>query len=280
MNASVNADQTRAWNANEGDSWIKNEEHFNATSRRHTKQLKAGAAVAADDNVLDIGCGCGETTRDFARLASSGATLGIDLSNQMVERARERSRAEGLTNVTFEVADAQVHPFDPEGFSVATSRFGVMFFDDPVAAFVNIRRGLRRDARLALLVWQELARNEWLLAIRKALAAGRDLPAPPAGAPGPFGLADPARVRTILTEAGFRDIDLADVDEPVELGSDADDAYNFFSTTAIAQGMTADLDDDTKAGALAALKQTMTEHDTGEGVLFDSRAWLITATNP
>jgi SAM-dependent methyltransferase len=279
VNASVNVEQRKAWNGDEGDSWTRNEEHFNQTSRRHTARLFDHVALAADDVVLDVGCGCGATTREAARRASSGRALGVDLSGPMLERARERSRDAGLTNVTFEQADAQVHPFTPQSFSVAISRFGAMFFEDPVAAFTNIGRAVQPGARLGLLAWQELGRNEWLSAIRNALAVGRELPAPPVSAPGPFGLADPDAVRKILGEAGFVDVDLADVDEPVELGTDADDAFGFVSTLSITNGMLQGLDDDTRARALAELRTTLAAHETSDGVLLGSHAWLITAVN-
>lgn len=279
MSADVNVEQARAWNGDEADAWIRNEEHLNASSRRHTARLFETVAIAAGDAVLDIGCGCGETTREAARRAASGSALGIDLSTRMIERARERSRAAGITNVTFIRADAQVHPFPPEHFSLAISRFGAMFFEDPVGAFSNIRRSLRTGGRLGLLAWQELRRNEWLSAIRDALAVGRDLPGPRVGAPGPFGLADADAVRHILTEAGFVDIDLTDVAEPVQLGVDAADGFEFVSTLAITNGMLQGLDEETRERALDELRATLAAHETGEGVLLGSRAWLIRAVN-
>src|SRR5207302_11385893 len=108
MSAGVNAEQTRAWNGDEGDSWIRNEEHLNASARRHTACLFETVGIIADDGVLDIWCGCGETTREAARRAASRSALGVDLSQRMIERARERSREDGITNVSFAQADAQV----------------------------------------------------------------------------------------------------------------------------------------------------------------------------
>jgi SAM-dependent methyltransferase len=203
--------------------------------------------------------------------------LGVDLSERMIARARERGHAEGLTNVRFEQADAQVYSFEAQAFDLAISRFGVMFFGDPVAAFRNIGRALRPGGRLALLTWQELSKNEWLLALRGALAMGRTLPEPPAGAPGPFGLADADAVRRILAEAGFEAIALEDLNEPVYLGADAADAYTFVGSLGITGGLLEELDKNTRAQALEALRSTLAAHATAEGVWFDSRAWLITA---
>ena len=144
----ANVEMAKAWEE-EGARWAEQAERYDATVRRHSRRLLEAARISADDRVLDIGCGCGETTRDAARFAASGLVLGVDLSARMIEWARERARAEGLTNVRFEQADAQVYPFEREGFDLAISRFGAMFFADPVAAFRNIGRALRPGGRAA-----------------------------------------------------------------------------------------------------------------------------------
>ncbi len=203
--------------------------------------------------------------------------MGVDLSSRMLALAGERTRAEGITNVEYVQADAQVHRFDEQAFDVAISRFGAMFFADPVAAFRNIGTALRADGRLALLAWQGLMENEWLMEIREALAAGRTLPLPPAGTPGPFGLADPDGVRRILDEAGFTDIELIPLEEQVCFGSDAEDAWSYVGNLGIVKGLSHGLDDATKSKALDQLKQVLTAHETADGVLFNCAAWLITA---
>jgi ubiquinone/menaquinone biosynthesis C-methylase UbiE len=125
--------------------------------------------------------------------SNSITALGVDLSSRMIAEARRRAEAEGVTNVRFEQADAQIYPFDPEAFDVAISRTSAMFFGDPVAAFTNTARALRPGGRLVLLTWQSLPRNEWLLEWTAALTAGRGLPTPPPGAPGPLSLSEPDR---------------------------------------------------------------------------------------
>ena len=174
-----------------------------ASARPHGRLL-AAARLGAADRVLDIGCGTRESTRGAARAAVAGTALGVDLSSRMIARARERTRAEGPANVQFAQGDAQVYPFDGQAFDVALSRFGAMFFADPGAAFRNLARALRPGGRLALLAWQELGKNEWLSALREALAAGRTLPEPRPGEPGAFGLADAAAVRRLLPRPGSR----------------------------------------------------------------------------
>jgi SAM-dependent methyltransferase len=275
--AADNVDQARAWDGDEGEHWTKHEEHYDAAIRRYSPHLLRAAAISPDHRVLDIGCGTGQSTRDAARIALMGSAFGVDLSARMVQRARERAAAESLTNVTFAQADAQVHPFDPEVFDIAISRAGALFFGDPADAFANIARALRPGGRLALLAWQRLERNEWVIAIRDALAAGRVLPAPMMGAPGPFGLADPDKVVPMLAAAGFANIGFEAVNEPIYQGANTEDAFGFVCGTGIAKGLLRDLDDAGRTEALQRLRATMAAHATVEGVLFDSNAWLITA---
>ena len=181
----TNVEMARAWDGEEGARWAEHAERYEATGPRFWERLVATGLIAAADAVLDVGCGTGRATRDAARLASSGSALGVDLSARMLERARERAAAQGVTNVQFLQADAQVHPFQAGAFDVAISNFGAMFFADPVAAFANVEEALRAGGRLGLLVWRELGRNEWVTAVRAAIAMGRQLPEPPPGAPGP-----------------------------------------------------------------------------------------------
>jgi ubiquinone/menaquinone biosynthesis C-methylase UbiE len=153
---------------------------YDAELRLLNQVLRRAYPLRRDDNVLDIGCGTGQTTREAARTAAGGSVVGIDNSAAMIDRARELTEADGLHNVTFVHADAQLHRFPSESFDVAISRFGTMFFSDPVAAFTNIARTLRRDGRLVMMVWQAHERNEWSVAIAHALASeGESLPAAP-----------------------------------------------------------------------------------------------------
>jgi SAM-dependent methyltransferase len=278
LETTANPQQAAAWDGDEGSFWADHEARFDTGIAAHNPRFFAAAAIRPTDRVLDVGCGCGATTRTAARLAWRGSALGLDLSSRMLERARARSSAEGLDNVEFEQADAQVHAFPEGSFDVVISRMGSMFFGNPVAAFHNLATATKPGGRLALLVWQALDDNEWLVAVRTAMADGRDLPTPPPDGPSPFALADPARVRSILGDAGYDAVDLEDVDEPMYLGDDADDATGFLAS--FAGWMIADLDDAGKQRALDALRATMVEHDTGLGVMFRSRAWIVTATRP
>jgi SAM-dependent methyltransferase len=272
----ANIEQAAAWDGHEGDVWTEQAGRYDRAASRIWRRFLDAGVVGEADRVLDVGCGTGGPTRDIARVASRGAVTGIDLSTRMLQLARRRSDEEGLGNVTFVRHDAQVFPFEPRGFDVAMSSFGTMFFSDPVAAFTNIGCGMRPDGTLALLAWRTLHENHWLMALRGALAVGRVLPEPPPDAPTPFSLADPDRVRRILERAGFSDVHLEAIDEPIDLGVDAADALEFSRSMGIVEGLTDGLDPSARGEAVANLAELFREHETDDGVLLGSASWLIT----
>ncbi|WP_236710711.1 class I SAM-dependent methyltransferase [Streptomyces sp. 150FB] len=256
---------------------------YDAELRLHNEHFRAAARVGSRDRVLDIGCGTGQTTREAARGAVAGSALGVDISAPMLERARRLSDDQGPPNVTYQQADAQVHRFSPTHFDLCISRFGTMFFADPVAAFTNIGRALRPTARLVLLVWQDRDRNEWASAIRRSLTGGTatptatPTPTPPAPGPDAFSLADPSITEGILAAAGFTDVSFTDVHEPVYYGPDSATAFDNVLRLLKFQDLLADLDAATAEQARTRLRATLAAHDTGSGVYFDSRAWIVTA---
>ena len=270
----ANPEQAAAWDGSEGEHWTAQADRYDAASRRYDPHLLAAAEITATSAVLDVGCGAGVSSRDAARIALDGRILGIDLSSSLVEEARRRSG--GLPNAAFVTGDAQVHAFPESAFDVAISRFGAMFFTDPVAGFANIARALRPGGRLALLAWRELERNPWVAEIRAALAAGRALPEPVPGTPGPFGLADPGAARAWLTEAGYVDVELSEVREPMYLGANTEDAFSFVRGLGLARGLLAGLPGPAAQEALDILRKRLAAHATPDGVLLGSSAWLIT----
>ncbi len=271
----TNANQAAAWDGGEGQYWAAQAERFDRSVRPHHERMMARAAIRAEERVLDVGCGNGETACDAARAASQGRVLGVDLSQAMLEVARQRASSAGLANVEFVHADAQVHPFPPGGFDVVLGRCAAMFFGDQPAAFANLARALRPDGRLVLLTWQDVERIEWFHEFMGALAVGRSMPTPPPGAPHPFSLADPERVRGLLGEAGFVDVVLEPSEAPMWFGEDVDDAQQF--VLGLLGWLLNDLDDDRRGLALANLRRTMEAHRTEAGVAYDSAAWIVSA---
>ena len=251
-------------------------DNYDTELRRLNDRFRAATGIHRTDCVLDIGCGAGQTSRDAARAALAGKVLGVDISEQLLERARERTAAEGLHNVTYELGDAQVHPFVPKQFDVIISRFGTMFFADPVAAFSNIARAARSEARLVILVWQSHDRNEWAIAVDAALTQGKPTPGPAHGA-NPFSLAQPGELESILGAAGFSSVGFEDVYEPVFYGPDAASAYEIVCSMSMTRDVLSRLDTSEARSARARLRRLLASHETSQGVAFDSRAWLVTA---
>ena len=250
---------------------------YDAELRRHNAVLRRAFGVQLRDRVLDIGCGTGQTTREAARTAQAGNALGVDISAPAIERARELARAAGLRNVTFEHANAQVHRLPQERFDLAISRFGTMFFDDPDAAFANIRRALRQAGRLVMMVWQGHERNEWDVTIRQSLGAAEEPVAIPSGGPDPFSLADPPAVTQILETAGFVGVAFTDVHEPVYYGPDVAAAVDWIRGFACTSDLLKRLDPAAAARATGRLREALAAHLSDDGVWFSSRAWIVTA---
>ncbi|MEC3978269.1 class I SAM-dependent methyltransferase [Amycolatopsis sp. H20-H5] len=266
-----NAGQLDAWDGAQGEVWAARAERIDDGVAAYREHFLAAAAIDSAANVLDIGCGSGQTTRDAARHAAAGSALGVDLSSPMLDLARVLAAKEQVPNATFRQADVQIEPFADGSFDVAISRHGAMFFGDERAAFTNIARALRPGGGLALLTWQSFQRNEWLRAFRAAFAGGRELP-PPAK---PFALSDPDQVRDLLTSAGFTRVRVLDRTEPMYFGRDVDDAFDFVCDQH--GGLMKGLDADGRARALDALRVTLSEHETDKGVLYESAAWVIEA---
>lgn len=275
----VNVDQAAEWEGPEGEHWVAYQQRYEDLSSGFTPALLDVAAIGPTNRVLDIGCGCGATTRLAARRATNGRALGVDLSGPMLRQAEADTAAEGLTNVSFERADAQVHPFPTQGFDVAISRFGVMFFADPVTAFVNIATALTPGGRLVLLCWQDLSRNEWVTV--PAGAALAHVPFPDLGAPdqpGPFSMADPDRITQLLTDASYTDITIAGIEAPMRLGDNTDDAVHFLSGTGVARNLLDKVDPDTAERALTAVRDALHPYEHPHGVTLTGAAWLVTGS--
>lgn len=235
-------------------------------------------APCPGESVLDIGCGGGETSLDLVRaVAPDGTVLGIDLSATVLAFAQRA--AKGYGRVRFVQADVQLFPFEPASFDIAFSRFGVMFFADPTAAFANIRRGLRPNGRLAFVCWRALEENP--LDSMPLRAASPHLPPQPAhdpDAPGPFAFADPDRVRGILERAGFEEIKITPHDEQVGSG-DLDTMLAVCSRVG-PLGKVLRENPELRAATLPAVRSALAAHDGPDGVRLNAATWIVTARAP
>lgn len=201
-----------------------NADRFDRGAPAYCESFEQAAVVEPDDQVLDIGGGAGQSTRNAARRAQRGHACGVDLSARLLEVARRRAADEQVGNVTFTQAEAQTHPFTPASVDIAISHFGSMFFSDPLAAFTNVRSAIRPGGRLVLLVWQSLGKmSSYTGFSTRSPQVAR--PLPPAQGPSPLSLADPDRVHALLEHAGFADVELVSVESPINLGADPDDGH-------------------------------------------------------
>lgn len=216
----VNTFERRRWN---DESWAGSWPEREVITATVTPALMAALEPRPSERIVDLGAGAGCATLEIARrVAPGGVVLGVDLSGALTDLARRRAEQAGLSNVSFVVADAQTDPFPGAPFDAATSQFGVMFFDDPVAAFANIAAQLRPRGRFAFACWQAAARNVWNTG--QALRPFAPPPiVPPSGAnpPGPFSLGDPEETASLLAAAGFVDADHREVTEQLRTGSSA-----------------------------------------------------------
>jgi SAM-dependent methyltransferase len=281
MNADTapNAEIASMMNGAGGDHWVAHATRHDRALAPYGVAVLGAAAISAGERILDVGCGTGTMTRTAARHAGEGSALGVDIGRPLVEEARAETRAErGPANVAFEQADAQVHPFPPGAFDAVVSRFGVMFFDDPVAAFANLRRGMASGGRLAFACWQTLLLNDWMLVPMSAMVEYLGMPdVVGPGAPGPFSLDDPDRIRSILTKSGFAGVELAEEAHPMWLGTDLDDAVGYMEGHPIAQVMSEGKPPELVRKAMTALRPAIAPHVTPGGVFLPSKAWIVTA---
>ena len=279
--AGPNAEQIAYWNEQSGPKWVARQALLDAQLAPFGAAAMDTGRIAAGDRVLDVGCGCGDTTLALGRrVGTGGRVVGIDISAPMLARARERAAQAGAANVEFVEADAQTHAFPPASVDCLFSRFGVMFFADPTAAFRNLRGALAPGGRVVFACWQKLAENPWMLVPLMAAAPHVTMPTPPApDAPGPFSFADRARVEAILGGAGFADVALQSFEPEMVIGGGTLDAAVEFLLQL--GPMAAVFREPANAGAMpavtAAVRESLRPYTTARGVVMASKAWLVTA---
>ena len=272
-----NADQAEAWNGPSGHRWVTDADRRDRIYAPVADALLARAAPRPGEAVLDVGCGCGATTlAAAAAVAPGGAATGLDLSGPMLDVARRRARAAGQANVTFTHGDAQAHPLSAGTFDLAISRFGTMFFADPVAAFANVARALRPGGRLTMATWAPLAANPWLTVPAGALGHDATAPRPDEGS-GMFAQSDPDRVGATLAVAGYRDVEVEPVDVTLPLGADVDEAADYVTAVGVARAALEALPAAERPAALADVRTALAAHVGPGGVRLGARILVTRA---
>lgn len=275
--AAPNRDQAVLWNEANGRTWVELQSVLDRMLAPFASIVVDEAFPGAGGRVTDIGCGAGATTLAMARrLGPGGLALGVDISEPLVAAAAERARAERLENAAFVQADAQTYAFDEAGFDAVMSRFGVMFFEDPEAAFANIRRGVRSGGKLAFVAWRSPAENPFMTtAMRAAAPFLPPLPTPEPGAPGQFGFADGERVRRILEASGWTGVEVRPIDVPASVAEA--DLKTYVARMGPVGAAMRELPEADRARIVEALQTAYAPFIEDGEARFTAACWLVTA---
>ena len=279
-NVAPNENQSEAWNGGESVHYVAHADRYDRQLAPFTEALLEQVRLTPHRSVLDVGCGCGALTLAAARIADS--VVGVDISVPLTEVASERACQAHIDNVEFVVADAQTHAFAPDTFDLVISQFGVMFFDDPVRAFSNLRRSLAPGGRLAFVSWQGLPANKWLTVIASEVANHVEVPqfGGLARGPGMFALMGQDETTSLLESAGFTEVALECLAPTILIGGGGtvDEAMEFLLGMGMAQGLVGLAGTDAHAEVVQAVRSSLTErYEPGVGVQFETGAWMATA---
>jgi len=274
-----NQDQRSRWNGIDGEYWAREQNQLDRTLAPVTGPLLAFAAPRAASTVLDVGCGCGATTIELARaVGPSGRIVGVDISEPMLLRAKERLRE--FTHTTCLLGDAAELPLQQLNAELIVSRFGVMFFGDPVAAFANLRTGLAPGGRVRFACWRPIQENPWLqIPLHAVYEHSPRLPKPDPEEPGPFSFGDVDRVTRVLASAGFTTPSFTPLDLELDLaaGGTLEDAVLHASGMGPAKRALADQPEDVRAAAIESIRRALAPHATTKGIQLPAAVWLVAA---
>lgn len=268
----ANQQQIDYWNDRAGNTWAELQDRLDQLLAPLSAAALTAANVQAGEHVLDVGCGCGDTSIALAN--RGGLVQGVDVSEPMLERARSRS-----SEVEFTSADAASYT-GRQPYDLVFSRFGVMFFDDPVAAFRNLHSNTAASGRLSFVCWQPPSKNPWMSVTGRAVAPFLPEPdnPPDPRAPGPFAFAEGDYVTTILENSGFKNIQLQSFESALNVGNDADQAIQLQTRVGPAARVMAELDGETRTQALAAGRKALAEHQGDNGIELGAAVWIVSAT--
>ncbi|HXT20708.1 MAG TPA: methyltransferase domain-containing protein [Thermoanaerobaculia bacterium] len=272
-----NSEQAALWNGVAGRAWVDEQALLDGMLEPFRELLVAEVAAVSARRVLDVGCGAGDTTLAVARLlGEAGRCTGIDISAPLVDAARLRAQREGVA-ADFVCADAQEHAFEPGSFDMVISRFGVMFFDDPVRAFTNLERAAAAGAALRFIAWRSAAENPFMTTAERAAAPLLpNLPPRPPDGPGQFAFADESRVRRILEESGWAAIDVRPLDVTCTLP--ASELVRYVTRLGPVGSVFPELDEPTRAPVVETVRAAFEPYVHGEVVRTTAACWMVSAS--
>ena len=275
-----NIKQKQFWSGAGGDVWVDKQREMDIMLNPLGERVIQGLDLKEETKILDIGCGCGATTLEIAKLVNQGEVIGVDISEPMLERATQTASDMALTNISYQVKDVQVDEMPNKYFDIAFSRFGVMFFEDPFEAFKNINHSLKDDGQLSFVCWQHASLNPWQSLSIQVIKEFLDLPAPAPKSPGPFAFEDKSYINEILTESGFRDIEIKDNQEDIVMFSGKsirEACEDYLTINPVVTEMLKNSPTELREEILEALIGKFSDFHNNEGLLFPSATWIVTA---
>lgn len=277
----INKGQKSFWSGKGGDIWVERQNAMDTmlSPLGHAAMNKLNLQDGED--VLDIGCGCGHTTLDIAnKVLPTGKVTGLDISAPMLKRAEETATKKSLSNVKFKCVDVQIDDIGEGLYSSAFSRFGVMFFEDPVAAFNNINKSLRLGACLSFVCWQSASVNPWQSLFIGEIKKFLDLPSPPPRSPGPFAFMEPDYINQILLGSNFQDIKIESHEQEVNMfsGRSLNEAIkDYISINPVVTEMLKDSPKELKNKIIRSAEKVFSPYFSEKGLIFPSATWLVSA---
>ena len=277
----VNKNQRDFWSGKGGDIWVERQNAMDTMLSPLGEAALNKLNLNEGENVLDIGCGCGHTTLNIAkRISPDGQVTGLDISKPMLKRAKESANEMSISNASFNCVDVQTDDMGEEVYSAAFSRFGVMFFEDPVAAFCNINKSLITGASLSFVCWQSPALNPWQSLFIEAVKKYVDLPSPPPRSPSPFAFMESEYVSSILEESNFQNIMIEGHEAEVNMFSGrslSDSVKDYISINPVVSGMLKDSTEQEKTEIINSAIGAFSPYYSEKGLMFPSATWLVTA---
>ena len=278
----VNKNQRDFWSGKGGDIWVERQNAMDTMLSPLGEAALNKLNLNEGENVLDIGCGCGHTTLNIAkRISPDGQVTGLDISEPMLKRAKESANEMSISNASFNCVDVQTDDIGEEVYSAAFSRFGVMFFEDPVAAFCNINKSLITGASLSFVCWQSPALNPWQSLFIEAVKKYVDLPSPPPRSPSPFAFMESEYISSILEESNFQNIMIEGHEAEVNMFSGrslSDSVKDYISINPVVSGMLKDSTEQEKTEIINSAIEAFSPYYSAKGLMFPSATWLVTTT--
>ena len=275
-----NIKQKQFWSGAGGDVWVDKQREMDIMLNPLGERVIQGLDLKEETKILDIGCGCGATTLEIAKIVNQGEVIGVDISEPMLERATQTASDMALTNISYQVKDVQVDEMPNKYFDIAFSRFGVMFFEDPFEAFKNINHSLKDNGQLSFVCWQHASLNPWQSLSIQVIKEFLDLPAPPPKSPGPFAFEDKSYIEEILNASGFRDIEIKDNQEDIVMFSGKsirEACEDYLTINPVVTEMLKNSPSELREEILEALIGKFSNYHNDDGLLFPSATWIVTA---